>query len=188
MGFSAGVYWLGVHFGPCCSTGRTCDEGFEQWARLLIFAVLASTSRTGAEQVSATIHLARFVVGAVLSAAVLRAVEATSVAGRGPRVAGRSRAVDLRSRSRRGPTRRAATWLSGGDVTDCPSAASAAWPMVRHFSCRDATAAISRGRPDRGDCYSGVGRGPSCYNGALRDVERAVGVARPDGLQVMPPP
>ena len=76
VGFSAGVYCvLGVHFGHLLLHWRTCDEGaLNRWMRLLIFAVFFGVDvvYSYAAQVSATIHLAGFVVGVVLSAAVLR--------------------------------------------------------------------------------------------------------------------
>jgi hypothetical protein len=76
VGFSAGVYCvLGVHFGHLLLHWADMRRGaLNRWARLLIFAAFFGVDvvYSYAEQVSATIHLAGFVVGAVLSAAVLR--------------------------------------------------------------------------------------------------------------------
>ena len=97
VGFSAGVYCvLGVHFGHLLLHWADMRRGaLNRWARLLIFAVFfgVDVAYSYAEQVSATIHLAGFVVGVVLSAAVLRDfVERprSVLRARGPRAAGRA--------------------------------------------------------------------------------------------------
>ena len=99
-----------------------------------------------AVQVSATIHLAGFVVGAVLSAAVLqgpRRAAPVFLKGYGPRATGRAPvllvlryAFYVVRADPPGPL----TWLSGGDVTDCCYVlrkCGVADGRCGRFSCRD---------------------------------------------------
>jgi hypothetical protein len=150
VGFSAGVYCvLGVHFGHLLLHWADMRRGaLNRWARLLIFAAFfgVDVAYSYAEQVSATIHLAGFVVGVVLSAAVLRdLVERPRSILRG---AARGLLVVLpvllvlryAFYVVRADPPEPLTWLSGGDVTDCCYVlrkCGVADELYARFSCRD---------------------------------------------------
>ena len=150
VGFSAGVYCvLGVHFGHLLLHWADMRRGaLNRWARLLIFAVFfgVDVAYSYAEQVSATIHLAGFVVGVVLSAAVLRdLVERPRSILRG---AARGLLVVLpvllvlryAFYVVRADPPEPLTWLSGGDVTDCCYVlrkCGVADELYGRFACRD---------------------------------------------------
>ena len=150
VGFSAGVYCvLGAHFGHLLlHFGQMRRGALNRWARLLIFAVFFGVDvlYSYAEQVSATIHLAGFLVGVVLSAAVLRdLVERPRSVLRGaarfllvalPVLLVLRYAFYIIQSDPPEPL----TWLSGGDVTDCCYVlrkCGVADELYARFSCRD---------------------------------------------------
>ena len=138
---------LGVHFGHLLLHWADMRRGaLNRWARLLIFLVFFGVDvlYSYAEQVSATIHLAGFVVGVVLSAAVLRdLVERPRSVLRGaarfllvalPVLLVLRYAFYIIQSDPPEPL----TWLSGGDVTDCCYVLrKCGVANYERFSCRD---------------------------------------------------